>query len=63
MAHDDSFDNSDRAMIRRSLTILRNVDPGARSEIDSLIDRIEALSKKAYDAQRYDRSQDSNRRG
>ena len=62
MAHDD-FDNTDRAMIRRSLTILRNVDPGARAEIDSLIDRIEALSKKAYDAQRYDRSKDSNRRG
>ena len=33
-------------MIRRSLTILRNVDPGQRAEIDSLIDRIEALSKR-----------------
>ncbi len=63
MAHDDPFNNTDRAMIRRSLTILRNVDPGARAEIDSLIDRIEALSKLAYDAKRNDRQTDSKSRG
>lgn len=61
MAHNDDFDNTDRAMIRRSLTILRNVDPGQRAEIDSLIDRIEALSKIAYDSSRYGQA-DNNRR-
>ena len=49
---DDSFDNGDRAMIRRSLTILKNVDPGQRDQIDALIARIEAISKKAYDQSR-----------
>ncbi len=62
MAHDEPFDNTDRAMIRRSLTILRNVDPGARAEIDSLITRIEALSKIAYDASRNGQTNNHHRR-
>ena len=49
---DDSFNNGERAMIRRSLTILRNVDPGIRTEIDALIARIEAQSKDAYERDR-----------
>ena len=48
----DDFNNTERALMRRSLTILKNVDPAARGEIDALIDRIEALSKIAYDAKR-----------
>ena len=57
----DDFNNSERAMIRRSLTILRNVDPAARGEIDSLITRIEELSKIAYDAKRNTTTDLSNR--
>ena len=52
MADDSSFNNRERAMIRRSLTILRNVDPAERTQIDALITRIEAISKAAYDASR-----------
>jgi hypothetical protein len=52
MEHNDSFSNHERSMIRRSLTILRNVDPTRKEEIDSLISRIENLSKTAYDAHR-----------
>ena len=48
----DAFNNKERAMIRRSLTILRNVDPGIRDEIDALIARIEAQSKDAYERAR-----------
>ena len=58
----DDFNNSERAMIRRSLTILRNVDPPARGEIDALIDRIESLSRTAYDAKRSTAPNLSNRR-
>ena len=57
----DDFNNSERAMIRRSLTILRNVDLPARGEIDALIDRIEALSRTAYDAKRITTTDLSNR--
>jgi hypothetical protein len=57
----DDFNNSERAMIRLSLTILRNVDPAARGEIDSLITRIEELSKIAYDAKRNTTTDLSNR--
>jgi len=49
---DDSFHNGERALIRRALAILRNVDPALKGEIDALITRIEALSKTAYDASR-----------
>lgn len=45
----DQFNNKERAMIRRSLTILRNVDPAIRSDIDALITRIEAISKEVYE--------------
>ena len=62
MAHTDSFNNDERAMIRRSLTILRNIDPAARSEIDSLITRIEDLSKIAYDASRHGQTNNDRRR-
>ncbi len=48
----DDFNNTERSLMRRSLTILKNVDPAARSEIDALIDRIEALSRTAYDDKR-----------
>ncbi len=57
----DDFNNTERAMIRRSLTILRNVDPAARGEIDSLITRIEELSRTAYDAKRSITTDLSNR--
>ena len=57
----DDLNNTERAMIRRSLSILRNVDPAARGEIDSLITRIEALSKIAYDAKRHSTTDLSNR--
>lgn len=36
-------------MMRRSLTILRNVDPTIRSDIDALIARLEAISKEVYE--------------
>ena len=61
MEHDDSFNNHERSMIRRSLTILRNVDPTRKEEIDSLINRIEDLSKTAYDAHRNGKTDLSNR--
>lgn len=57
----DDFNNTERAMIRRSLTILRNVDPAARGEIDALITRIEELSRTAYDAKRNTTTDLSNR--
>ena len=44
------FNNTERAMIRRSLTILRNVDPADRPAIDALITRIESISQTAYDS-------------
>ena len=46
------FNNTERAMIRRSLTILRNVDPADRPAIDALITRIESISQTAYDSKR-----------
>ena len=57
----DDFNNTERALMRRSLTILKNVDPAARGEIDALIDRIEALSRIAYDAKRITTTDLSNR--
>lgn len=52
MAHSTDFNNGERAMIRRSLSILRNVDPTQRAQIDALITRIEDISKEVYDRQR-----------
>ena len=49
---DDSFNNGERAIIRRSLTILRNVDPDQKPQIDALIDRIETISREVYDSKR-----------
>ena len=57
----DDFNNTERALMRRSLAILKNVDPAARGEIDALIDRIEALSRTAYDAKRITTTDLSNR--
>lgn len=39
-------------MIRRSLSILRNVDIADRPAIDALITRIESISRTAYDSKR-----------
>lgn len=57
----DDFNNTERALMRRSLAILKNVDPAARGEIDALIDRIETLSRTAYDAKRITTTDLSNR--